>query len=193
MRVDPRVLFPAEWERRWQVLLAEGQLEQAVFELVNRETYVLFDELQERLASVMTVDGPWVFEAAHNVIVWAGMSQEFADLIWRMLYATNRLRLFVGGRRKRGIHVRRIHPTAYQHRQLALPVVTVLRRKYRTRPHWYPMVLCHGRDAPGQERSLILREDASASRFVVRGNSDDLFYVWRGHLPPETVLGGQAT
>ena len=186
--VDSRVLFPAEWERRWQDLLADGRVEQAVFELVNRHTHVPLDAIQEKLSGVMEVDGPFVFEVAPNVIVWAGMSREFATLIWRLLNAP-KPRPFERGRR---LHVRRIRPETYADRQLALPVVTVL-RKPRAHPHWYPMVVCHSRDVPSKELSLVLREDASLGRFVVRRDAGGLHDVWRGHVPPETVLGGQAT
>ena len=186
--VDPRVLFPAEWEQRWRELVADGQVDQAVFELVDRHTHVPLDVVQEKLAGVIKVDGPFVFEVEPNIVVWAGMSREFAAVIQRLLNAP-KPRPFEKGFR---LHVRRISADAYAIRQLALPLVTVL-RKPRATPHWYPMILCHSRDVPTQERRLILREDASLTRFVVRRNPGELHDVWRGHVPPETVLGGQAT
>ena len=71
----------------WEGLAREGQLGKAVVAYVKKYDWVTFVELQRRFETFMPVNGTWALTATDNtnLIFWAGMSQEFMDLVEPLL------------------------------------------------------------------------------------------------------------
>jgi hypothetical protein len=71
-------------------LVKEGKLAEAAEALVRLKDYVTFVELQRLLAPGMTVNGDtamYAGRAAGNLVMWAGMSDQFFDLVDGLLTA----------------------------------------------------------------------------------------------------------
>ena len=61
----------------------KGDLREAVIEYVTAKDWVTLAEIQEFLAPYMEVKGEAQLSLVHdrNIILWAGMSEEFADFL----------------------------------------------------------------------------------------------------------------
>ncbi len=65
----------------WEAPAKEGRIADAIEQYVRTYDYVTFVELGRRLKPYIEVRGDVALEIAPNVILWAGMSQAFADAI----------------------------------------------------------------------------------------------------------------
>lgn len=76
---------PAQTE--WERLAQAGRYPDAVVEYLRRHDYVTFAEIQLRLAPFLETRGAVCLEQASNLVLWADMSQELADLLQGLLRA----------------------------------------------------------------------------------------------------------
>lgn len=112
----------------WRELAKSGKLEDAVEAYIREMDWVTFAELQRQFAPFMGVRGDWRFGFLDNLVVWAGMSEEFMNLV---------LSLAKAGR------VHYWSSTAFTYiidgECLTLPVAK--RAQAYKHPHWLPVTL----------------------------------------------------
>lgn len=68
----------------WEEPAREGRLADAIEEFIRRYDWVTFPELQRRLEPFAEVRGNVALELAPNLILWAGMSEAFADTVQQL-------------------------------------------------------------------------------------------------------------
>jgi hypothetical protein len=112
----------------WEEMAAAGRLADAVVEYVRANDWVSFPELQQRLGAYLETGGDVCLELRTNLVVWAGMSQAFADLVQGLL-AAGRLSL----------HPASVMTYLIDGGMLRLPLAK-RDREYR-KPHWSPACL----------------------------------------------------
>lgn len=121
-----------EWEESWQRPAREGRLVDAVAEYVRVYDHVTFVELTKRFKSYLEVAGTVAIclPTDPNVIIWAGLSQAFADVLVEALVAKR-------------VHP---HPTVWltymiDGGTLKLPIVKRATKGGRKKEAWLPVVL----------------------------------------------------
>lgn len=107
-----------------------------VAEYVQRNDYVTFAEIGRKLEEVgVPVQGEVAIEVAPNVIIWAGVSQEFMDIVREL-------------RKIGAMHAVPASTLTYMidGQMLNMPVAKRIPPGGYTKPHWAPVTFRPGRD-----------------------------------------------
>src|SRR5262245_15005970 len=127
------------WER-FEELARAGNFAEAICAYVEDNGRVTFAELSARLSPFMETHGEHALERLPNLIVWAGMSQAFIDLIRDLLHK-QRLMLSTAS-----LWIYLLDGMA-----LNLPLAKS-EREYKT-PHWLPCNLAMWAVEPSKRKS----------------------------------------
>lgn len=110
----------------WENLAKAGRLHDAVVAYVRHQDWVSYPELTGRLSGYMETEGDFTSELRLNLVLWAGMSKAFVDLINDLL---QQKRLF--------IHPSSLMTYLVDGGILRLPLAKSP-RPYK-KPHWVPV------------------------------------------------------
>lgn len=128
-------------KEKWHQLATSGNYRESLVAYVKFHTDAFFSRLQQTYAEFMETQGEQalVLASDENVALWTGMSEDFADVIHKVL---NGKRLFVHS----------VDVAEYQNLRevLAIPVLARLREKPLPKLVWFPSVL---RTVPPKEGS----------------------------------------
>ena len=109
---------------------SNNRLEELAIEFVQRRDWTTMVELQQHMSDYMEARGDMVWEIAPGVVLWAGMSEEFANLVMGLI---EKKRIF-------------LHPTIpltyfVDGCTLRLPVAKRPPKDGYKKDHWLPVCL----------------------------------------------------
>jgi hypothetical protein len=108
------------------------QCEKAVFSFVARNRGASFIEIKNVLSKIINTKGDYCLSLSqHNIVLWAGMSLEFFEIIKKMLFGDNRK-----------LEMKETAWLTYMidGETLNLPVAKKLPKQGYKKPHWLPVV-----------------------------------------------------
>lgn len=125
-------VIPAKAPEAWQNLAEHGQLNAAVIEYLRKYDIGLFPRIQDDFTGLLTTSGDQglALRSDLNVILWTGMSQEFAELLSELIAA-----------RRIYLHITGVEAYKSLGRTLKFPAIGSLPEAKSPRPVWMPAAL----------------------------------------------------
>lgn len=114
----------------WRDLVKKGQIEDAIVEFARIRRGAMFFDIQQNFSSYVNAYGDRSMEKPGNVVLWAGLGDELADLLSRLLEEE---RLF--------LHPANLYSYLWDGVCLNLPLAKRIPKNGYKTPHWLPCCL----------------------------------------------------